>query len=347
MKNQEKASIFPLRAVAVALALLLLLFLLPLLLLPGERTVPEPVATLPVPEADPDALLAVPGWDEGEELRLLHADGTVERLSMADYLWGVVAAEMPASFHAEALRAQAVCARTYCVFQRQGAGEKHSGADVCTDHTCCQAYLTHAQAEAQWGADARRWSDKIAAAVADTDGLLCLYEGQPIDAVFFSSSAGRTSDAVDVWGTSVPYLTGVDSPEGTEVPGWQTMVTVDLAEFTQKLTAAAPQADLSAPPEQWFTDLTTDTAGAVTSVKVGGASLSGAAARELFGLRSTHFTAAADGEKVTFWVTGYGHGVGLSQYGANALAGEGKRFWEILEWYYTGAQVGPWTGEGK
>ena len=168
---------------------------------------------------------------------------------------------------------------------------------------------------------------------------MCLYGGQPIDAVFFSSAAGKTSDAVEVWGTDVPYLVSVDSPEGTEVPGWQTMVTFTPSEFSARLLAQYPEADLSGDPTGWFGGLANDPSGAVAVITVGGVEMTGTKARSVFGLRSAHFTAAATAESVTFWVTGYGHGVGMSQYGANAMAGEGKSFQEILEWYYTGAQV--------
>lgn len=345
MVRQEirRPSAWPLRAVVVGLALLVGLFLLPLLLLPGEdrpgQSFPEdsplPTATLPVlTGADP-----IPGWDEGETLRLLKSDGTVEEITMADYLWGVVAAEMPASFHLEALKAQAVAARTYCLYQRDAAGDKHPGADVCTDFSCCQAYLTRDQASAAWGVEAQRYGDKVSSAVAETDGLLCLYDEAPIDAVFFSSAAGKTSAAAAVWGSEIPYLSSVDSPEGEEVPGWRTVVTFSPAEFVQRFQAFDPGADFSGDPARWFGDLKTDASGLVTEVTVGGVKVTGSQLRSLFGLRSAHFTAAASGDTVTFWVTGYGHGVGLSQYGANALAGQGKNFQEILEWYYTGVTV--------
>ena len=350
MVKQERGrtATWPLRAAALGVALLLFLFLLPLLLLPGEKmeegellpareSSPLPTATLPI--TAPAAAVPITGWDVGQTLRLLKTDGTVEELTLQDYLWGVTAAEMPASFQLEALKAQTVAARTYCLYQRSGDGEKHPGADVCGDYTCCQAYLTRDQAASGWGADAARYADKITQAVAQTDGLLCLYEGKPIDAVFFSSTAGRTSDAVTVWGTEVPYLSAVDSPEGEEVPGWQTVVTLSPDDFAARLQTAYPEADLSGPSKDWFRDLITDSSGVVTSVTIGGVPLSGGQARSLFGLRSAHFTAAATESEVTFWVTGYGHGVGLSQYGANALAGEGKNFQEILEWYYTGITV--------
>ena len=341
LKERPRAAApWPRRAMAVGVALLLLLFLLPLLLLPGEvppaETMPLPTATLPVV---PPAATPVAGWDNGQSLKLLLPSGEVEEITLDEYLWRVVAAEMPASFHPEALKAQTVAARTYCLYQRSGAQSKHPGADVCADFTCCQAYLTREQAAAGWGAEAEWYSEKVARAVADTDGLLCLYGGQPIDAVFFSSAAGKTSDAVEVWGTDVPYLVSVDSPEGTEVPGWQTMVTFTPSEFSARLLAQYPEADLSGDPTGWFGGLTNDPSGAVAVITVGGVEMTGTKARSVFGLSSAHFTAAATAESVTFWVTGYGHGVGMSQYGANAMAGEGKSFQEILEWYYTGAQV--------
>lgn len=350
MVKQERGRTptWPLRSAVLGLCLLLFLFLLPLLLLPGEgmgehraggEDPPLPTATLPTVESAAGAAVPINGWDAGQSLRLLKTDGSIEELKLQDYLWGVTAAEMPASFRLEALKAQAVAARTYCLYQRSG-GEKHPGADVCGDYICCQAYLTPEEAAVGWGADADQYAAKITRAVAETDGLLCLYGGEPIDAVFFSSAAGRTSDAVAVWGKSIPYLSSVDSPEGEEVPGWQTVVTFTLDEFTARFQNVYPEADLSGPTQGWFRDMVTDDSGVVTSVTIGGVPLSGGQARSLFGLRSAHFTAAASDAEVTFWVTGYGHGVGMSQYGANALAGEGKSFQEILEWYYTGITVG-------
>lgn len=333
------------RAVLVGVALLALFFLLPLLLLPREEeprstpAPPEPTATLPLME--PPAVEPARGWDGGQTLRLLKTDGTVEELTMGEYLWGVVAAEMPASFHTEALKAQAVAARTYCLYQHAGGGDKHPGADVCGDYTCCQAYLTREQAAAGWGDKAGLYADKVTQAVSGTDGLVCSYEGDPIDAVFFSSTAGRTNDAVAVWGTQVPYLTAVDSPEGEEVPGWHTEVVFSPAEFFARFRLFDPAAQFGEDPGAWITGVETDDTGMVERLTVGGVSLTGGQARSVFGLRSARFTVAATDEEVRFQVTGYGHGVGMSQYGANAMAGEGKSFQEILEWYYTGAEVTP------
>jgi stage II sporulation protein D len=266
-------------------------------------------------------------------------DGGVEEMTMADYLWSVVAAEMPASFEKEALKAQAVTARTYTRWKMQTGQANHPDADVCTDSSCCQAYLSREQAAAAWGGSAAAYQEKISAAVADTDGQIMTYQGQPIQAVFFSSAAGRTEDAVAVWGNEVPYLVGVDSPEGEDVPNYHTQVTLSAEEFRAAFLAAYPQADLSGAPGGWFQNTVATASGAVATMDVGGVTVRGTQLRRLFSLRSASFTVETGEDTVTFQVTGYGHGVGMSQYGANALAQQGKTYQEILKWYYTGVEL--------
>jgi len=272
-------------------------------------------------------------------VRLLEEDGSVTQLSMADYLWSVVAAEMPASFEPEALKAQACAARTYTV-RLQNSGGKHPQADLCADSKCCQAYISPADAALKWGVSAGEYTEKIAAAVSATDALGVLYEGEPIEALFFSSAPGRTSDAVAVWGSSVDYLKSVDSPEGAEVPNYHTTVTLTAQEVKALILARYPGADLSGRPEGWFSDIRRGESGAVASLMVGGVTLTGNQVRGALELRSPAFTVSLDGENFTFEVTGYGHGVGMSQYGANKMAREGATFRAILEWYYTGVEVG-------
>lgn len=325
------------QVVATALALLLALFLMPLLLVPqGEEELPAEQGGLPL---DRTVVTPGPSLDSGRQVKVKLADGGVETMAMDDYLWRVVAAEMPAAFEPEALKAQAVAARTYTCAKMERTTPAHPEADVCTDVACCQACRTPEEAAASWGVNARMYTDKIAAAVADTDGLAVLYGGKPIQAVFFSSADGRTVDAVEVWGNAVPYLTGVDSPEGEEVPNYHSTVTLTAEACKAKLLAKYPGADLSGDPSGWFSNTVSNSAGGVESMKVGGVTVSGQALRTLFALRSTSFTVSAGAEGVTFAVTGYGHGVGMSQYGANALAREGKRCEEILKWYYTGVEV--------
>ena len=325
------------QVVAWALILAVVLFFLPALLLLGREESGEealPQETLP---ADPSAAAAA-GRDRGRVVRLLQEDGQVTEMTMADYRWGVVAAEMPASFELEALKAQACAARTYTI-RLQASGGKHPEADICTQSTCCQAYVERGAAEARWGLNAGEYGDKIDQAVAQTDGLGILYQGEPIQALFFSSAPGKTVDAVEVWGNSVDYLKSVDSPEGEEVPNYRSQVVLSQQQVQEAVLAAYPGADLSGEPETWFSQISREGDGAVTSLVLGGITLTGSQVRTLFSLRSAAFSLAWDGSSFTFDVIGYGHGVGMSQYGANALAKEGKTFEEILTWYYTGTQV--------
>ncbi len=289
----------------------------------------------------PSAAQTVGGRDQGRAVRLLRQDGRVEELTMEEYLWGVVAAEMPASFQPEALKAQAAAARTYTVGLQDAAKPKHPDGALCDDSNCCQAYIDRSAAEARWGANANSYGEKISRAVAETDGLGVLYQEKPIQAVFFSSAAGRTVDAVEVWGNSVAYLKGVDSPEGDEVPNYRSQVVRTSEEVRQAVLAKYPGADLSGPPSGWFSELEYNPAGGLIRGKVGGVALNGSQMRQLLGLRSASFTVAEQDGTFTFDVTGYGHGVGMSQYGANAMAEDGADFRKILTWYYTGTEIGP------
>lgn len=277
------------------------------------------------------------------DVTLTIQDGnTTEQMTLERYLTGVVRGEMPASFEMEALRAQAAAERSYVYYQlAAGRKDAHPDADFCTDHTCCSAYLSETAAREKWGGDFAPWNTRVEQAVSDTDGQVVLYNGRPILAVFHSSSAGRTAAAGDVWSGDLPYLVSVDSPEGEEtVPNYYSTMTFTAAEAKEKLLTAHPELKLSGTPDRWFGAAAENGSGRVETVSVGGTDIEGTELRRIFGLRSACFTVAADSESVTFRVTGYGHGVGMSQYGANQLAREGKTWQEILEWYYTGATVG-------
>lgn len=316
---------------AAGLALTVLLFGGAYLAAGGPAAEPEPAA----PET------AAVHHDRDVTLTIQDGD-TTEQMTLERYLTGVVRGEMPASFEMEALRAQAAAERSYVYYQlAAGRKDAHPDADFCTDHTCCSAYLSETAAREKWGGDFAPWNTRVEQAVSDTDGQVVLYNGRPILAVFHSSSAGRTAAAGDVWSGDLPYLVSVDSPEGEEtVPNYYSAVTFTAAEAKEKLLAAYPELKLSGTPDRWFGAAAENGSGRVETVSVGGTDIEGTELRRIFGLRSACFTVAADSESVTFRVTGYGHGVGMSQYGANQLAREGKTWQEILEWYYTGATVG-------
>ena len=316
---------------AAGLVLTVLLFGGAYLAAGGSAAEPEPAA----PET------AAVHHDRDVTLTIQDGD-TTEQMTLERYLTGVVRGEMPASFEMEALRAQAAAERSYVYYQlAAGRKDAHPDADFCTDHTCCSAYLSETAAREKWGGDFAPWNTRVEQAVSDTDGQVVLYNGRPILAVFHSSSAGRTAAAGDVWSGDLPYLVSVDSPEGEEtVPNYYSTVTFTAAEAKEKLLAAYPKLKLSGTPDRWFGAAAENGSGRVETVSVGGTDIEGTELRRIFGLRSACFTVAADSESVTFRVTGYGHGVGMSQYGANQLAREGKTWQEILEWYYTGATVG-------
>ncbi len=284
--------------------------------------------------------------DSGVEVTVL-LDGEPCTLTLDEYLWGVVAAEMPAAFQEEALKAQAIAARTYTLYRMAHSTDSHEEA-LCDDPNCCQAWISRADRMAAWPEEDRAaYAEKIAAAIADTDGVYLTYGGEPLLAVFHASSGGATRSALEVWGQEVPYLVSVSSPEDDSgVPNYYSVVTVAAADFQEAILAAYPDADLSGTPADWLGEMTYDEAGLPLSLEVGGVSIATAELRTLFGLRSPTLTAEGDGEGVTFYVTGYGHGVGMSQYGANALAKEGRTAEEIVLWYYTGAALGSLDKEG-
>ena len=269
--------------------------------------------------------IAAPGERDSAKTLRVQIQGEVQEMDMGTYLLGVLRAEMPASFEEEALKAQAIAARTYTLYRIRGGGSaNHPDADACDDHTCCKAYLSAERAAANWGSMAVYYEEKLARAVSETDGEVILYDGAPILAVFFSSADGSTQGAGDVWMNDLPYLQKVDSPETEElVPNYYSVATFTAAEFKSLILAAKPDADLSGSPEGWIRDIVRNDSDYVASVTVGGVKLRGNDLRTILSLRSPSFTVEYKDNAFTFHVTGYGHGVGMSQYGANILAKQG------------------------
>ena len=331
------------QTIAAGVLLLMLLFLPPWLR--AKETGPETDAASTPLQTEQAAPENGSGSDAAHTLRLW--DGSaVQTLTAAEYLRSVVRGEMPATFEEEALKAQATAERTY-LYYRMAAGPKatHPDADVCTDSNCCTAWLSEEDARTKWGDKFDQYETKIDRAVADTDGQVVLYDGAPIMAVFHSSSAGSTAASGDLWAAELPYLVSVKSPETEEgIPNYHSVNTFTAQEFRTIFCKAHADAQLSGDCGGWVKDILLTDTGRVASATVGGVSVTGKELRTLFGLRSTAFTVEAAGDAVTFRVTGYGHGVGMSQYGANELAKEGKTWQEILQWYYTGVTIGLYNG---
>lgn len=257
-------------------------------------------------------------------------DGTPTALPLETYVEGVVAAEIANDFPIEAIRAQAVAARTYAVCKLvRGRPEAHPDADVCDDHRHCAAYRALATQTAT-GDD----YDRIRQAVRDTAGEILTYGGAPITAVFHCVSGPRTEAARDVWGEDIPYLQSEVSPGGSAYAGYEDAVTVPADRFRQTVAQAFPAADLSGAPRTWFRASTRSVAGGIISVELGGVRVAGTEVRALFDLQSTNFTVRPTEDSITFHTIGYGHGVGLSQYGARYLAEQGADYAAILAHYY-------------
>lgn len=274
--------------------------------------------------------------DESKIVRLKRGDSIVE-LTMAEYLTGVVGAEMPAAFETEALKAQAVAARTYTMYKMQVApSSNHPDADVCDDTACCKAYKDDDQLKEKWGVSYSAYIEKIKNVVNSTDGKYLSYENEPILAVFHSSSTGKTEDCENVWGSALPYLVSVDSMEDSEsVPQYESVVTISPTNFRETIESSYPDADLSGDESTWITDTEYSESGRLLTAEIGGVTITGTELRKLFDLRSTGMEIEFTDDGVVFTVTGYGHGVGMSQYGANAMAQDGSTYDEILAWYYT------------
>ena len=271
----------------------------------------------------------------------------VVEMDFSTYLKGVVAAEMPASFHTEALRAQAVAARSYTLrkmadYKRDGNPNVHKGADTCTDPNHCKAWISDTELHARWGTDYDANMQKIAASVEDTAGIVMTYEGALVNAVFHSTSSGQTENAKDVWGGDVPYLVSVVSYGDELSPRYSSDLTISAAEYKSKLTAAYPDAHF-ADGDTLVREILRSQAGGIKELTTGGITLTGNQFRELFGLRSTNIQFTQSSTSITMAVTGNGHGVGMSQYGANYLASQGKTYEEILKTYYSGVNVQPYT----
>ena len=312
---------------------------------PQEQTA-EPIPENRIDETPPAEEERIAGQRDGAVMITVLIDGTVVEMDLGSYLVGVVRAEMPASFEIDALKAQAVAARTYTLYKiASGGSANHPQADTCADINCCKAYADRESAAALWGDRAAEYEEKIRAAVTETDGECVLYDGEPVLAVFHSSSAGMTMNAQDVWSSALPYLKSVSSPETAEtVPNFCSSVTMSIAQLRSQLLAALPEARLGGNASDWFTNLRLQTNGTITSLQVGGVEIGGNRLRAILGLRSACFTFSFAGDSVTFSVQGYGHGVGMSQYGANLLARSGMDYREILAWYYTDTTVDVYEG---
>jgi stage II sporulation protein D len=271
--------------------------------------------------------------------------GKIDELSAFDYVCGVVAAEMPAQYDIQALSAQAAAAYTYACYSREynrthpSASALLSGADISDDFRHYQSYISRSEAKAKWGGSFDYEWGRIEQAVSAVNGKVVTYAGKPINAVFFAVSPGRTESSSNVWDDDLPYLRAVDSQWDVSSPDYR--CTVEIKADALRKTALAKYSGLSfgADPKTWISVGKTSASGTVMSVTLGGKSITGAAAAQLFSLRSCAYSAEYRDGAFVFDIRGDGHDVGMSQYGAQCLALKGKNWEDIIKYYYTGVSI--------
>ena len=281
-------------------------------------------------------------YKQYNQVKLWHQKtSTVEEIDLDTYLYGVVSAEMPASFEEEALKAQAVVARTYTIYKIMHNANKHEGADICDDSSCCQAWISKEDRLAKWKEEERQsnW-EKIVKSVDSTKGKIITYEGNPINAFFHSNSGGQTETTINVWGGSdYPYLQSVATSGEEAYSQYQSEVTLSKQSFIDKIKEKHADFEIDFSKENAIEILEYTEAGRVKTIRIGNKEFSGVEVRSLLGLKSANFTVTIETENVKFSVIGYGHGVGMSQTGADSMAKQGSSYEEIIQHFYTGVEI--------
>lgn len=270
----------------------------------------------------------------------------VETMDLEEYVKGVVAAEMPINFEEEALKAQAVAARTYVLSRKNntlnGLNSSHDNADVCTD-IHCQAWAGKDALNTRWGSEAQINWVKIERAVNETEGLVITYNKKLINPLYHSNSGGMTENVVNVWGTEeVPYLKPVKSlGEETFTNEYKNVLNISYTDFTNKLKTAYPNIKFTSKDIFKEINIVSRTESErVKEIKVGNISIKGTEFRTLLGLKSANYTIERDGQNgIKITTIGSGHGVGMSQCGADYMALHGSLFSDILKYYYPSTEI--------
>ena len=275
-------------------------------------------------------------------IKLLHSKtNEIQEVNLDEYLLGVVSAEMPANFEIEALKAQALVARTYTIYTIIQNVGKHGDANICDSSACCQAWISKEDRMNRWEEAEREGNwNKITEAVNTTVGKIITYNGEPINAFFHSNSGGTTEIPLNVWGGSgYPYLQVVEISGEENYSQYASEAEVLKDELISKIKEKHNEIVIDWESEKPVEILEYTDSGRVRTVRFGNVNLSGVETRNLLGLRSANFNVEVSGEKVKFTVKGYGHGVGLSQTGSDSLAKQGKNYEEIVKHFYQGIEI--------
>lgn len=269
-------------------------------------------------------------------------ENKVEKINIEEYLYGVLSSEMPSTFDEEALKAQAIAARTYVIYKMENSiTTGHENATVCTNSAHCQAYTSYEDLKKVKSED---WIEndytKVKKAVDDTKGQIVVYEDQVILPLYFSTSSGKTENSKDVFSTQYPYLVSVDSPYEESSPKYSTTYSIKKSKFIQYIKSVYPQINISSDKIDKEVNIVNRTeGGCVKIIEVGNIKISGTDMRKIFNLNSANFTINYNDDEINFMVKGYGHGVGMSQWGAEGMAKKGYKYYEILLHYFKGTQI--------
>ncbi len=280
-----------------------------------------------------DAFLT-PLPDNIETIRVYRSEtGKVEEMAVRDYLFSVVAAEMPALYETEALKAQTVAAYTYAMYK---AASSDNDYDITDDSSIDQAFVTVEAAREKWGENADTYEEKIRSAVDSVLYEKITYDSKLILAAYHAISSGKTENAADIWGGNYSYLTSVESTGDKLSPNFLSTQNFTADELKEKL---AEYVSLDGGGDGWVGEIKRTESGSVITAVIGGKAIAGDKIRSALSLRSANFDIAFAEGSFTFTVRGYGHGIGMSQYGAHYMAMQGKTYKEILVHYYPGCSV--------
>lgn len=289
-----------------------------------------------IPQKLPTVAEGTPDVNEPQTVKLFcSAENKTVEYSLEDYLFGVVAAEMPALYETEALKAQTVAAYTFYLTRKETNADKDY--DITDDYTLDQAFISPEKAEEKWGQGAKEYSDKIHSAVGSVMGVSVSYDDKPAHTVYHAISFGKTENASEIWGGEYPYLITVDSSFDKLAEDYLSEKVFTAAELKEALKGVAEVKTLT---ENCISNIIKTSAGGVKSLTVSGTALTGGQLRKALELRSSDFDLSFKDGNYTFTVRGYGHSIGMSQHGANYLAKQGKNYTEILLHYYPGCKIG-------
>lgn len=316
------------------------LFALLTLLLPYAGLLWPGLSPLESPKADDDS---APLADSGSYRILNLSTGQVDTVSTRDFLIGAVCSEMPLTYPQEALKAQIIAAHSYADARKANEAASQSadlkGADFSADPQNHQGYITQKEMISMWGDRYAANYQTAAALVDEVLNLRLLYDGKAALTCYHAISCGNTEYSENVWSQSLPYLVQVDSSFDSTADGFLQTKLFTAQQMQEDLLRGFSGLDLSKDPSTWFGEPVYSAAGYAVSVPVGGAVVTGRDLREKLGLRSSCFVITYENETFTVATKGYGHGVGMSQYGASVLAKQGKTYEQILSYYYPGTQL--------